>query len=326
MSKLSFRPAWWVPGPHAQTLWGKLVRRQAPLPTRVERWDTPDGDFVDIHRLTGKPGAPRVVLLHGLEGTARSHYAQGLLGEMHRRGWSADLLIFRSCGDEPNRNRRFYHSGETSDLGFVLDRLIASHPDQQFALAGVSLGGNVLLKYLGEQGTAVPSQIVAAAAVSVPFDLGRGCSYIDHGFSRIYQKYFMDSLKEKTREKVTRYPDLIDPTAIDSLRTLREFDNAITAKLHGFADAEDYYESCSSLRFLHAISIETLLLNAVDDPFLPPRVLDEVRAVAANNSHLHVEFPEHGGHAGFVGGVNPFAPVYYLERRVGEFLAKQFRS
>jgi len=307
-------------------LWGKLVRRQHPVPTRVERWDTPDGDFLDLHRLAGTPGAPRVLILHGLEGTVRSHYAQGLLNEMQRRGWSADLLIWRSCGDEPNRAPRFYHSGETTDLAYVVDRLIAEHPTDPLAITGVSLGGNVLLKFLGERGTNLPSQLVAAAAVSVPFDLGRGCTYIDRGFSRIYQKYFMDSLKEKTREKVSRYPHLVDATRIDRLRTLREFDNALTAPLHGFRDADDYYDRSSSIHFLDGIRIETLLLNAIDDPFLPSDVLSTVATIAARNPRLHVEFPKHGGHAGFIGGTNPLRPIYYLERRVGEFLATNFAN
>lgn len=324
MSTPSFRPAWWIPGPHAQTLWGKLVRRQHQAPTRIERWNTADGDFLDIHRLAGAPGAPRVLILHGLEGTIRSHYAQGLLNEMRHRGWSADLLIWRSCGNEPNRAPRFYHSGETTDLTYVVDRLIAEHPNDQLAITGVSLGGNVLLKFLGERGTNLPKQLVTAAAVSVPFDLGRGCTYIDQGFSKIYQKYFMDSLKEKTREKVSRYPHLLDASQIDHLRTLREFDNALTAPLHGFRDADDYYDQSSSIHFLDRINIKTLLLNAIDDPFLPPDVLTDVARIAARNPCLHAEFPEHGGHAGFVGGSNPLRPVYYLERRVGEFLANSF--
>src|SRR4051812_40067368 len=139
-----YSPAWWIPGGHLQTLWGKLFRRQMPAPTMLERWDTADGDFIEPHRLAGEQRAPRLLLLHGLEGTVRSHYAQGLLNEAARRGWGADLLIFRSCGTEPNRARRFYHSGETSDTGFVLERITRQFPSSPLAIAGVSLGGNVL--------------------------------------------------------------------------------------------------------------------------------------------------------------------------------------
>lgn len=325
---LHYRPAWWVPGAHAQTLWGRLVRRRRPLPLRVERWTTPDQDFLEVYRLDARAGAPadtpHVVLLHGLEGGIHSHYAQGLLGEMHARGWSADLLIWRSCGSEPNRARRFYHSGETSDLVFALNRMIGEFPHAPLGIAGVSLGGNVLLKYLGETGTAVPGQLRAAAAVSVPFDLGRGADYINRGFSRVYQKHFLDSLKDKALEKQSRYPDLVAPAAIEKFETLRDFDDALTAPIHGFRDALDYYTRSSSIHFLDGIRLDTLLLNAVDDPFLPPAVLDDVRRIARSNPHLTLELPARGGHAGFIGGWNPFRPVYYLERRVGQYLAARF--
>ena len=250
-----------------------------------------------------------------------SHYARGLLTEMQRRGWSASLVLWRSCGAEPNRAPRFYHSGETTDLAHVLEHMIRKRPHSRLGLVGVSLGGNVLLKYLGERGTDVPIQIAGAAAVSVPFDLARGSSYISRGFSRVYERHFMKTLKRKTREKATRYPDLIDVDQVDRLVTLQQFDNALTAPVHGFADAADYYTQSSSIRYLSGISTETLLLNAIDDPFLPSEVLNEVRRIARPNPHLHIDFPKRGGHAGFVGGWNPLKPVYYLEKRVGEFLA-----
>ena len=265
-------------------------------------------------------------MLHGLEGTIRSHYAQGLFLEMQRRGWGTDLVIWRSCGSTPNRARRFYHSGETADLAFVLDRVTQEFPDSPLALVGVSLGGNVLLKYLGERGSDVPKQLAGAVAISVPFDLARGSAHINHGFSKIYQKYFLDSLKEKLHEKVTRYPDLIPTDAIDTLSTLQQFDDAVTAPIHGFANAQAYYAESSAIRYIHGIQIDTLLLNAVDDPFLPSDVLDEVRQIAARNPHLSVEFPQKGGHAGFVSGRNPLRPVYFLEQRTGAFLAARFAA
>jgi len=320
-----FRAAWWIRGAHAQTLWGRIVRR-ASIQTRLERWDTTDRDFLELHRLAPRDNqassrAPHVLLLHGLEGGVHSHYAQGLLREMGRRGWGADLLIWRSCGSEPNRARRFYHSGETEDLDFVVTRLLHERPGRSLAIVGVSLGGNVLLKYLGERSDASARDIMAAAAVSVPFDLSRGSDRINRGFSRVYQRYFLDSLKQKAIEKQTRYPDLPGTGAINALRTLREFDDALTAPLHGFAGANDYYTRSSALRFLPGIRVPTLLLSARDDPFLPPAVLREVEESARLNPALTVEFTERGGHAGFVGGRNPLRPVYYLEQRVGEFLA-----
>src|ERR1700704_1729552 len=297
-SGVIYSPAWWIPGGHLQTLWGKLFRRQAAAPTVLERWDTPDEDFVEVYRLQAARGAPRVLLLHGLEGTIRSHYAQGLLNEAVRRGWGADLLIFRSCGSEPNLTRRFYHSGETTDAAFVLDRISREHPTSPLAIAGVSLGGNVLLKLLGERGTALPPQLKAAAAISVPFDLSRSSRRINRGFSRFYQKFFLGSLRRKAQEKAERFPDLAPANMISALRTLEDFDNLITGPLHGFLDAEDYYRKSSSLPWLERIRIDTLLLSAVDDPMLPPKVLDEVRNVARRNPKLHLEFAEKGGHAG----------------------------
>jgi predicted alpha/beta-fold hydrolase len=319
-----YSPAWWIPGGHLQTLWGKLFRRQTPAPTVLERWDTPDGDFLEIHRLGAEPGAPRMLLLHGLEGTVRSHYAQALLNEAARRGWGADLLIFRSCGSQPNLTRRFYHSGETSDVEFVLDRILDEFPSSPLALAGVSLGGNVLLKFLGERGQNLPPQLKAAAAVSVPFDLARSSRRINRGFSKFYQRFFLNSLRKKAQEKALRFPDLAPQDRIAALRTLEDFDNLITGPLHGFRDAQDYYARSSSLSYLKDIKLDTLLFSAIDDPMLPSGVLDEVRDAARGNRALEVDFVDKGGHAGFITGSVPWRPFYYAEHRVGEFFARQF--
>ena len=318
-----YSPAWWLPGAHTQTLWGKLFRREPLQPTVMERWDTPDGDFLDIHRLeaTSPSPAARLLVLHGLEGTIRSHYAQALLGEARTRGWAADMLIFRSCGDEMNRTRRFYHSGETTDLALVVNRLVEESPGQPLVLVGVSLGGNVLLKYLGEQGTKLPPQIKAAAAISVPFDLARSSRHINKGFARVYQRHFLRSLREKAFEKLERFPDLIPRERLAAMRTMHDFDDVITAPLHGFRDADDYYSRSSSLGWIGRVSIPTLLLSAVDDPFLPADVLDQVRAEANRNPLLELDFPPHGGHAAFITGANPFHPDYYAERRACQFLA-----
>ncbi len=319
-----YSPAWWIPGGHLQTLWGKLFRRQRAAPTSLERWDTPDSDFLELHRLAAGSLTPRLLLLHGLEGGVRSHYAQALLNEAARRGWGADLLIFRSCGSEINRARRFYHSGETDDIAFVLDRIATEFPSSPLALVGVSLGGNALLKFLGERGDDLPQSVKAAAAISVPFDLGRSSKRINQGFSKIYQRFFLHSLKRKAAQKAKRFPGLAAPEEIASLRTLEDFDNLITAPLHGFSDARDYYERSSSLRYLKEIRLNTLLFSAIDDPMLPPVVLEEVREVAAANPALEVDFVARGGHAGFVSGSVPWRPYYYAEHRVGEFLAKRF--
>ncbi|MGH9885725.1 MAG: YheT family hydrolase, partial [bacterium] len=269
-SEYTYQPAWWVRGGHAQTLWGKFFRARPPLPTRVERWDTPDGDFLDVHRLDATPGAPRLFFLHGLEGTIRSHYVGGFFAEAQRRGWGADLMLFRGCGPEANRAPRFYHSGETTDLAFALDRVRSEHPDSPILLAGVSLGGNVVLKYLGECSGAVSGAIKAAAGVSVPFDLERGSRFLSQGASRIYDRHFLRSLREKALAKLERYPQLFDAAALHRAESIYDFDDAVTAPVHGFADAHDYYSRSSSLRYIDRIRIPTLLLSSIDDPFLPP--------------------------------------------------------
>jgi len=317
----SFSPAWWLPGAHAQTLWGKFFRRPEIHDTRIERLETPDGDFLNLHHLDAPPGSPILLMLHGLEGSVRSHYIQGLLTEARQRGWRAAVLVFRSCGGELNRLERSYHSGETGDLAFVLNHLHSAFPGAPLVLAGVSLGGNVLLKYLGEQGTSISPLIKAAAAVSVPYDLSRSSRYIDRGFSRVYQWNFLRTLRAKAMAKVERFPDLPAGRQLATVRTMFDFDEHFTAPVHGFLGAADYYTKSSSLGWLETISIDTLLLSAVNDPFLPGEVLDDVRRKARHNPKLHVEFTSHGGHVGFVEGRNPFSPVYYLEHRVSEFLA-----
>jgi uncharacterized protein len=323
-SEYTYRPAWWVPGGHAQTLWAKFFRRRPVLPLRVERWGTPDGDFIDLHRLDaahGSTDAPRLFFLHGLEGTIRSHYVSGFFAEAHRRGWGADLLIFRGCGSELNRTRRFYHSGETSDAAFALARVMGEFPASPIVLAGVSLGGNVLLKLLGEWEDRAPPQVKSAAAISVPFDLERGARHLSRGFSRIYDRHFLKTLRAKARRKLERFPDLFETGALERARTIYDFDDAVTAPVHGFASAHDYYSRSSALGWLDRVRIDTLLLSAVDDPFLPSAVLDEVRDIASRNPSLHLEFTEHGGHVGFVSGRWPWRPFYYAEWRACEFLA-----
>jgi len=317
---LRYRAAWWVPGAHLRTLWGKMIRLRHHVDTRRERWDTPDGDFLNIDRLDARAGQPRLVILHGLEGSSNSHYARGLLAAARSRGWAADVLLFRSCGGEPNRLLRSYHSGETGDLDFALRKLIAAQPNQSIVLTGVSLGGNVLLKWLGEQGGCAPPQIVGAVAVSVPFDLARGSMHLQRGFSRLYESYFLRSLRKKALAKAARFPGRLDPVAIARSSTLWDFDDAVTAPIHGFRDARDYYEQSSSIRWLEHVRVPTLLLNAVDDPFLPASVLDEVRTIARTNPALHIEFVDKGGHVGFISGVAPWRPLYYAEARAIEFL------
>lgn len=321
----SYRPAWWLPGPHSATVWGRVGRREPRLPLRMERWETPDGDFLELARFDAPSAhAPRLLLFHGLEGGVHSHYARAMFREAKTRGWGCDLLLFRGCGSEPNRLPRSYHSGETSDARFVIERLGHDFPNAPLGLMGVSLGGNVLCKLLGEDGDRLPAHVAGAVGISVPFDLARASRHIGRGFGVIYERLFLRSLIPKALGKLSRHKELAPLTAVRRARTLWEFDDQFTAPLHGFRDAADYYARASSLQFLSGIRRPTLLLSAVDDPFLPPDVLDHVSAVAENNPSLTVEFPDRGGHVGFTAGTMPWNPWYYGEWRAAEFLAAHF--
>lgn len=321
-----YRPAWWLPGPHSATLWGRLGRREPRLPVRTERWDTPDGDFVELARLDGQrgPESPRLLLLHGLEGGVDSHYARAMFREAQARGWAADLLLFRTCGSEPNRLPRSYHSGETSDPHWVIQQLVQAYPGAPLGLMGVSLGGNVLCKLLGETGNDLPPQIKGAVAMSVPFDLAAASRHIGRGFGALYEKRFLRTLIPKALAKIARHPELESLRTVTRARTLWEFDDAFTAPLHGFRDAADYYARASSLPYLSGIRRPTLLLSAVDDPFLPPHVLDEVRAAVTGVPVVEIEFPARGGHVGFTSYTRPWRPWYYGEWRAATFLAERF--
>ena len=327
MSELTYTPAWWVPGGHLQTLWGKLVRRTPEVATRVERWPTADDDEIELHRLDSPPGGgprvPRLLILHGLEGTIRSHYVRGILAAARTYGWAADVLIFRGCGPEMNRTARMYHSGETTDLDHVVRRLARDNPEQPLVAIGFSLGGNVLLKWLGELGSGVPAQFLAAVAVSVPYDLERGSRQLEHGLSRIYAWSFLRSLRKKAAIKHSRHPNLFDLSRLALAGTLYDFDDAVTAPMHGFASAHDYYHRSSSIHFIGRIERPTLLLSSFNDPFLPREVLVDVAKLSLSNRHITTDFPDSGGHVGFVGGRLPLLARYYAEQRSMDYLSRQ---
>jgi hypothetical protein len=299
------------------------MRKPPQSHDRVEAWTTPDDDRLSLARLgTISPGVPHLLILHGLEGSTRSTYAQGLLAQAKQCGWSADLLLFRSCDGHTNRARRLYHSGETSDLDFVVRRLISEHRDISLRIVGVSLGGNVLMKWLGEQGESLPSNVLRAASVSTPFDLAAGSRNLECFLGQQYVNYFMASLKAKTIAKRSTYPDLCDWAKLESARTFWEFDDWVTGPVHGFEDALDYYTRSSSINYLTRIRRPTLLLNAEDDPFLPLDVLDRVRNLLKYNEFLYIEFTKRGGHVGWTEGT-PWAPRYYMEERVMRWLSSE---
>jgi uncharacterized protein len=315
-----FRPARWLPGPHLQTVLGKFLRpRPDPGLTR-ERLTTPDGDFLDLD-LAPDPGpeAPMVLVLHGLEGSSRRAYMRVALHELSRRGMLAVAMNFRACSGEPNLQPRFYHSGETGDVGWVVEFLRDRFPRRPLGAMGFSMGGNVLLKYLGEGRDRAP--LDAAAAVSVPFDLMEGSRAIEAGaMGRVYTHYFLRSLREKVDRKVGLLEPLLDLDRVRRARTLREYDEAATAPLHGFAGADEYYRASSSVKFLDDIRVPTLLLQAHDDPFLPSEFLP--RKLVADNPFLLPTFTQAGGHVGFVEGEVPWRPTFWAESEAARYLQK----
>lgn len=316
-----FRPSWLLPGPHLPTIWGKKVRRQPMVHDRVERLTTPDGDHITLARVgRPRPAVPHLLVFHGLEGTIGAKYAHGLLALAATRGWSGTLMLFRGCDGTLNSAPRLYHSGETSDAGFTIRHLHAESPKSPLYACGVSLGGNVLLKWLGEEGAAAAPLVQRAAAVSVPFDLALGSRFLERGFSRLYAAHFLKSLKIKALQKSAQYPGRLDTRRVMSARTFWEFDDAVTAPLHGFADAADYYSQSSSIQFLDRIAVPTLLMSARDDPFVPAEVLHRVEEIAARNRNLSIHFTDRGGHVGWIEG-NWWPRRYYMEQAVMDYLS-----
>ena len=315
-----FRPAWWLPSPHLQTLWPALARRPLRVATRRERIELPDGDFVDLD-WAGESDRFIVLLLHGLEGSSASSYMQGMMAALVTRGWQAVALNFRGCSGEHNRLDRSYHSGETSDVGYIVDNLRERFPSARLAAIGYSLGGNALLKYLGESGE--DCALAAAVAVSVPLRLERAAARMSRGLSRLYQWRLVGSLREKMRAKFRRRRAPLDLAALGDWRDFRSFDHHVTAPLHGFSSAEDYYARCSSRQFLTLIRTPTLLLQARDDPFMYPDVLPSSGELS---SSVDLEVSECGGHVGFVAGSAPWRAIYWLEQRAPEFLGSRFED
>ncbi|RJS91875.1 hydrolase [Salinisphaera sp. Q1T1-3] len=312
-----FKPAFWLTNPHAQTLFASQARPMPALEVERERVELDDGDFLDLSWLPD-PGlsddAPIVVALHGLNGSLESKYARGLLRQCAAHGARGVLMHFRGAA-EPNRLARSYHSGETSDFAGLVDRLRQRYPCAPLAAVGYSLGGNVLLKYLGEQGPASP--LSCAVAVSVPYDLKRCAEAVQHGLSRIYQTHLLNGLREMVEAK-TRL-GLIDRPLPDlsELNDFPSFDNAITAPLNGFRDAADYYARSSSRGFLRNIRTPTLALHARDDPFMAPDVIPHADELA---DAVRLEVSERGGHVGFVAAGRLGQPVYWLEQRIPDYL------
>lgn len=316
-SPAGFTPPWWLRSPHLQTLWPVLVRRRPRLALTRERLELADGDFLDLDWSPGERG-PLVVVFHGLEGSSRSGYARGLLRAVHARGWRGVVMHFRGCSGAPNRLARSYHSGDTADIAYFLGHLRRRFPDAAIAAVGYSLGGNALLKYLGEVGAnAVPC---CAVAVSVPFDLDTCARTLERGTARLYQWWLLRRLLAKTRAK--HRAGLLGPQFADvhRWRTFRRFDDRVTAPVHGFEGVDDYYRRSSSRQFLTGIAIPTLVVHARDDPLMTPAVLP---GPAELSPQVRLEVSTGGGHVGFVHGAHPLAPRYWLEERIPAFIRLQ---
>lgn len=318
MSNCSFKPAWWLPNSHLQTLWPVLCRREVKnLITERERVELPDGDFIDLDWVKDQNATgPLVLILHGLEGSIDSHYAKGMLLSVVQRGWRGVFMHFRGCSGEPNRLPRSYHSGDTGDVDFIVKTLLKRQQGFPIASVGFSLGGNVLLKWLGE--TQEENPLTAGIAISVPFELHKAATRIQLGFSKFYQWYFIRCLRERLTEKFQNNSPL-ENGVIEQVSTMFEFDDKITAPLHGFSGVDEYYSIASSRQYLCNIKVPTLILHSKDDPFMSADVIPELNEVSPQ---VQLEVTENGGHVGFVAGKYPWAPRYWLEERVPAFLSE----
>ncbi len=322
---MTFTPAWWLRNPHAQTLWAPLLRKRPDPHCLRERVELPDGDFVDLFwHGARRPGRPLVLVLHGLTGSAGSHYVRGLQHTLKQRGLASVAMHFRGAGPEANHVARMYHSGDTADLDIIV-RALRQRGYANLMVAGFSLGGNVLLKWLGEQGD--KAGIRRAVAVSVPFRLDVVADTMNQGTSRLYRNHMLGELKASLKRKlewarqheadVHRQLSALGDT--DRHQTFRAYDDAVVAPLNGFQGADDYYERCSSRHFLRGITVPTLIVHALDDPLMTPDVVPTAQELPVN---VTLELFERGGHVGFIAGHNPLRPVYWLDGRIADYFTE----
>ena len=306
----------WLPGGHAQTLWPLLIK-PPQIALRRERWTTPDGDFIDVDRLDGPAEAPLLVLFHGLEGGARSHYARSTAAACRARGWRFALPHFRGCSGELNRRPRAYHSGDSAEIDWILRRLHGDNRGQLLHAAGVSLGGNALLKWAGEHGAAAGELVSGVAAICPPLDLAACGHHLARGFNRLYTRHFLNTLKAISSARLQRFPGLFDAERMLAARNLWEFDEAVTGPVHGFAGADDYWARSSAKPFLKFIAVPALAVNPENDPFLPARHLPRRDEVSPT---VRLEHPATGGHVGFVSGPFPGRLDWLPQRLLHFFL------
>lgn len=315
ISSGQFKPAWWLKGGHAQTLWPSLVRPHIKLELKSERLTLPDDDFVDL-AWTKQDSDKIVIILHGLEGSIDSSYARGMLAAVDKKNWQGVFMHFRGCSGEHNLKDHSYHSGETGDLKFLIETLRKRYPEATLSAVGYSIGGNVLLKYLGE--TKDKSQLVAAVAASVPYLLADSAVKLENGFSKVYQRHLLKRLHDKTRSKFRNRTAPFNQTDMHEWQSFQSFDQNITAPLNGFEGSADYYQKSSSRQYLKQICTPTLLLHSKDDPFMTLAALPDENELS---SSTRMELSEHGGHVGFISGNAPWHTEYWLEQRIPEFLS-----
>ncbi|MSR77710.1 MAG: alpha/beta fold hydrolase [Candidatus Omnitrophica bacterium] len=319
LAERSFQPAWWCSSPHSQTIFAYFFRPFAHLPFHRKRLETLDGDFIDLDFLPGDPEQPLVLVVHGLEGSSRASYIQSFLGELQKTGRPICAMNFRGCSGEMNRLPITYHSGKTEDLDFVVNYLHQALGQKKIDLVGFSIGGNLILKWLGDQGHAARNKIRKSLAVSVPYDLVKSVLVMDRGFNRqVYTRKLLWSLKDKAVIKAKTFPDLFNLKRVMRTKTFYEFDSLITAPLNGFKDAMDYWTRSSCLYSLKDICIETGLLHSEDDPFYPGHLFpfDAVK----QSDYLVPLWTRKGGHLGFINGSLPWKQNLWLEKTMVDFL------
>lgn len=320
MSIDHFKPAWWLNNPHLQTIWPAIFRPPIrKLELKRERVELPDGDFIDLDWAGKDKSGPIVLVLHGFEGSIHSHYAKGMLKSMCDNGWRGVFMHFRGCSGEPNRLTRGYHSGSTEDVAYIVEKIREHEPDTPIAAIGYSIGGNMLLKWLGETKQANP--LNAAVAVSVPYDLNKVAKRVQQGFSRFYQWYLLKCVCDRLLCKPYLLPPPIDMRELEEVNTVSDFDDKYTVPIHGFRSVEDYYKQTSSRQYLKFITVPTLLVHAKDDPFMTEDVIPETHDLSPA---ITLEVTETGGHVGFVSGTYPWAPTFWLEERVPAFFRKHW--
>ncbi len=325
----TFKPAWWLNNPHLQTIFPSLFRKPPSSVLKRERLTTPDNDFIDLD-FCGEGNQPLVILLHGLAGCSQSNYIKGLQYTLLQLDFRSVVLNFRGCSGEYNHSALCYHSGETKDIDFLYRTLRTREPGTPMAAVGFSLGGNVLLKWLGEQNRKV--SLFAATAISVPLVLSECANKLDSGFSRLYRTSLLRELKRYMRLK-QKHLTILGKTSeakkieqlgnLENIASFWQYDDHVIAKLYDFTDVNDYYKSSSSRQFLKSISVPTLLIQAEDDPFMTSKVIPELNELSASVS---IEITKAGGHVGFISGKNPFKANYWLEQRIPEFLQQQLNK